>query len=196
MLSSIHPLGERARNNRWGSTAAAFTAGAVLAGAALGLLLGAIGSWIGSTRTQLLLATAVVAITAAGLDFFGVTPPGPSRQVNENWIGAFRGWVYGGGFGLQLGLGLATYVVTWGIYAFLASALLTASPTFGAITGVTFGLGRSLSVLAAGFVDRPSRLTSFNRRMARIGPTVRVSSSAALALIALGVLAGGVEWPG
>jgi sulfite exporter TauE/SafE len=193
MLSSIHPLGERARNNRWAVTALAFTAGAVVSGAAVGLALGGAGSLLlDMTPTTLLLATAVVALTAGALDLVGLKAPGPARQVNETWIGSFRGWVYGGAFGLELGIGVFTYVVTWGVYAALASALLTASPLAGAFVGATFGIGRSLSVLAAGYVDRPSRLVSFNWALAKAGPMVRTGASTAFATLGLVAIAGGL----
>jgi sulfite exporter TauE/SafE len=193
MLSSIHPLGERARHNRWAVTALAFTAGAVVSGAAVGLALGGAGSLLlDMTPTTLLLTTAALALTAGILDLVGPKAPGPARQVNETWIGSFRGWVYGGAFGLELGLGVFTYVVTWGVYAALASALLTASPLAGALVGATFGIGRSLSVLAAGYVDRPSRLVSFNRALARAGPMVRTGASTAFTTLGLVAIAGGL----
>lgn len=193
MLSSIHPLGERARHNRWAVTVTAFTLGAIASGGTVGFALGAVGSAVlpfGSTG--LLVATAVGVLAAGAFDLVGVKPPGPARQVNETWIGAFRGWVYGGAFGLELGLGFLTYVVTWSVYAMFLSALLTASPAQGALVGATFGAGRSLSLLLAGLVDRPSRLTSFNRTLAKAGPIVRSASSTALAVLGMGVLAGGL----
>jgi sulfite exporter TauE/SafE len=193
MLSSIHPLGERARHNKWVVTALAFTVGATVSGAAVGLALGGVGSaLVEMTPTTLLLATAAVALIAGILDFVGPKAPGPARQVNETWIGSFRGWVYGGAFGLELGLGVFTYVVTWGVYAALASALLTTSPLAGAMVGATFGIGRSLSVLAAGYVDRPSRLVSFNRALAKAGPLVRTGASTAFATLGLVAIAGGL----
>jgi len=193
MLSSIHPLGERARHNRWIVTASAFTVGAIVSGAALGVAMGGLGSaLLDMTTTALLVATAVVALTAGILDLAGRKAPGPARQVNETWIGSFRGWVYGGAFGLELGLGVFTYVVTWGVYATFLSALLTASPVAGALVGATFGIGRSISVLAAGYVDRPSRLVSFNRALAGAGPMVRTGASTAFAALGLVAIAGGL----
>ncbi len=193
MLSSIHPLGERARNNRWAVTALAFTTGAVVSGTTVGLALGGAGSiLLDMTPTTLFLTTAMVALTAGALDLVGPKAPGPARQVNETWIGSFRGWVYGGAFGLELGLGVFTYVVTWGVYAALASALLTTSPLAGALVGATFGIGRSLSVLAAGYVDRPSRLVSFNRALAKAGPMVRTGASTAFATLGVVAIAGGL----
>lgn len=193
MLSSIHPLGERARHNRWGVTVAAFTLGAVGSGTLVGLALGSIGSAVIGTSSGLGLAATASAALAAGLgDWTRVKPPGPERQVNETWIGAFRGWVYGGGFGLELGFGFATYVVTWGVYAMYAAALFTSSPLAGALVGATFGVGRSASLWLGGYVDRPSRLTAFSRRLASAGPVVRVASTAILALLGVSVIAGSV----
>ena len=188
MLSSIHPLGERARNNRWWLTVTAFTVGAMATGALVGGSLGLIGSRFVADISPLAAigATAGVALVAGLLDLVPVKPPGPKRQVNETWIGAFRGWVYGGGFGMELGLGFLTYVVTWAVYSMFVSEILTASPGFGAVVGMTFGLGRSATLLIAAVVDRPTRLTSFNRALAKAGPIVRRTT--ALGLIALGTV--------
>lgn len=192
MLSSIHPLGERARHNRWIVTLTAFTIGSVTAGALVGGLLGYLGRLaLAGLDFELTLAfTAIVAVLAALLDMTALEPPGPSRQVNEHWIGHFRGWVYGAGFGAQLGLGLATYVVSWAVYALLLAEFLTLSLTSGLLVGAMFGLGRSLSLMAAGWIDRPSRLSSFHQRMAELGPSFRWGSAIATASLGLVFLAG------
>lgn len=189
MLSSIHPLGERSRDNRWSLTVGAFTLGAGSSGALLGGVAGLLGSVLlgPSSLDHTLLATGAVAAFAALLDFARIRPPGPSRQVNENWIGALRGWVYGGGFGAQLGLGMTTYVVTWGVYASIAGAVLSASPAGGVGVGAVFGLGRSVSLWLAGRVDRPSRLVSFNQRLVTAGQVVTMASS--VGLTAIGAMA-------
>lgn len=188
MLSSIHPLGERARKNRWGLTVSAFVVGAVGSGAAVGAALGYLGGWLVDTWSQplLLAATGFAAVTAGVLDLV-VTAPGPKRQVNENWIGQYRGWVYGGAFGVQLGTGVVTYVVTWLVFATMAAELLLGSAWAGAVVGGAFGLGRSLALLGTVWVDRPSRLTSFHRFMDRIGPATRLA--AAYLAVAAGVVA-------
>lgn len=188
MLSSIHPLGERARRNKWWLTVGAFTLGAIAAGAVVGAAIGLAGSALltlsGATTLWL---TAAVVIAAAALDVSPLDPPGPERQVNETWIGTFRGWVYGGGFGLELGVGTLTYVVTWGVYAMYAAEFLSASPFAGALVGGVFGFGRSLTLLLAGWVDRPSRLTTFNRGLVTAGPVVRTVSN--MVFVGLGILA-------
>jgi len=193
MLSSIHPLGERGRNNRWGTTVGAFTLASVLTAGLVGWGLGSIGRLVGGFDSGVTLGLmGAVAIVAGLLDLAKVPHPGPSRQVNEHWIGYYRGWVYGGAFGGQLGLGLATYVVTWTVYATLIAEFLTASPTGGAAIGIVFGFGRSIALIFAARIRRPSDLREFHRMMDRLGPRVRrlaISATGVAGLIAVtGVL--------
>src|SRR5437763_10921782 len=113
MVGSITPRGERSRGRRWGITVTAFGLAATAAGGAAGTLLGAVGGAAGldgTTRLGLLCAAiaAALAIDVAP----GLHPPGPRRQVNEGWLQVYRGWVYGAGFGAQLGVGAATIVST------------------------------------------------------------------------------------
>lgn len=177
MLSSIHPLGERTRHNRWIITVSAFALGAVGTATLIGGMLGWAGSVLPEMSTGLTLATMGAIVLAAGLfDSLGLAVPGPRRQVNEHWIGTYRGWVYGGAFGVQLGAGLVTYVVTWGVYATFALQLVSGSALFGALIGAAFGLGRSITVVLAGRIDRASRLSSFHRTMSVLGPKVSIVS--------------------
>lgn len=190
MLSSIHPLGERARHNRWALTVAAFTLASTATGAAVGAALGLAGSLLPDGRAPVYLGvTAAIALTAGLLDALRVRPPGPERQVNEHWIGTYRGWVYGGAFGAQLGSGVATFVVTWGVYATFAAELFSASMAGGAVIGAVFGFGRAIAPLAAGWIDRPSRLTRFHAAMAGIGaPTHRIVATGLVVAGAAGIL--------
>jgi hypothetical protein len=67
MLSSIHPLGERSRQNNWGHTVAFYIAGSTVAGLLTGALFGLAGIWVRSflsaqSAALLLGAAAVVAV--------------------------------------------------------------------------------------------------------------------------------------
>src|SRR5216117_975852 len=117
MLASITPLGERGRGTRWPVTVLFFVAGSAAAGLALGGLLGLAGAAAGVARVGLGERVFIlVAVTVAGVALeagaFGLKLPGPRRQVNEEWLDVYRGWVYGFGFGFQLGLGEVTVVTT------------------------------------------------------------------------------------
>src|SRR5690606_41215018 len=127
-----------------------------------------------------------------GLDLAGIRAPGPARQVNERWIGNLRGTVYGFGFGAQLGAGVATFVVTWGVWVVLAAELLSGSLLDGAIIGTVFGLGRAVAPLAAGWIDRPSRLSQFHGALARLARPVHLATGATLAVTGIISLLWGV----
>jgi len=124
----------------------------------------------GVTLVQSVVAGVAIGSTlmvAALLEFARVPVPSSHRQVNERWIGAYRSWVYGGGFGLQLGTGFLTHVVTWAVPAVFLAELLLANPGTGALVGAAFGGGRWLLLGAAGWIDRPSRLSRFTATLAR-----------------------------
>src|SRR4051812_3316689 len=97
MLGSINPLGERARGTRWGVTASWFGVASVLAGAAAGLALGAIGSVafgsVAASTRLVAFAAVVLAGTAFDLRVGGLRLPSIRRQVSEDWLGRYRGWV-------------------------------------------------------------------------------------------------------
>lgn len=189
MLASIHPLGERARHNRWIVTITAYTAAAIASAALLGAALAWVGSFLPLSAASRRWTLVIVALLAAILDLARVSPLGPNRQVNERWIGQFRGWVYGAGFGAQLGIGVLTHVVTWGILAIYLIQIVSGDPIAGAIIGAVFGAGRAFAPVAAGTIDRPSRLTTFHRRMATLGPPVRTATGFTFAVAAvLGVV--------
>src|SRR5580693_517801 len=118
MLASINPLGERARGNRWGWTVVGYTVAAVAAAAALGAALGALGGLGAHGAGWRLPAIGGVALAAGIAD---LAAPGrllsPRRQVDEGWLSRYRGWVYGVGFGAQLGVGVVTVVTSATVYA-------------------------------------------------------------------------------
>jgi hypothetical protein len=191
MLSSIHPLGERSRHNRFVVTAAAHIVGAVLGGALLGVVLGglaeAVARLVGEPVRVAALAAIVVA--AAVLELAGRRPPSWRRQVNEVWLTTYRGWVYGSGFGVQLGAAVVTIVTSPLTYVMVAAALLSGS--FGAAVAVAtaFGLARGLTLLVAARIQSPTDLAALHRGLAAAARPMTRLASAAMAACAL-VLAG------
>src|SRR5947209_1935186 len=153
MLASITPLGERGRRQRWGVTVTAFVIGATAAGAALGALLGAVGT--GLDRRLIVPATAIALLLDATRRV-----PGPGRQVNERWLDEYRGWVYGLGFGAQLGVGVTTVVSSAATYLALIATFLAAKPWSGALIMGCYGAIRGLTPLAGAGVRSPDRLVA------------------------------------
>jgi len=192
MLSSIHPLGERTRHNIWGITVGAFIVGAVAGGIMLGVLAGGVGGvghmlipW--SPRNAFVAAIGVVGLATVGDLLRGSRAlPWPQRQVNEDWLTTYRGWVYGAGFGFQLGGGLFTYITTLAVLATIAVAVLSASVLVGAVIGAAFGLFRGLAVLTTSRVSDPLALRSFHAGMARLAQPVRFLALAAQVALVFG----------
>ena len=171
MLASITPLGERGRRSTWVVTVTAFALGAVVAGAAAGAILGLLGAVAGvgeaSTRARVaILAGAVV--VAIAIDASGRRVPGPRRQVDERWLDRYRGWVYGLGYGSQLGLAVLTVVSSAATYVALMAALLSASPVQGAIILGCFGAVRGVTPLAAAHVRSQRELLNLHRGLERL----------------------------
>ena len=182
MLSSITPFGERGRHNRFGVTATAFVIGAISGGTALGVLAGLLGSWLPARSAGVdALLVVVIALTGAVLD--ATRLPTIRRQVNEDWLGRYRGWVYGFGFGVQLGFGVLTIVTSAATYAAIAFALLSGSAAAGALIGFTFGFLRGLSLLLASHIQTPDALRRFHRRL-----EARAAAGARVAVVAQGMI--------
>jgi hypothetical protein len=191
MLGSITPLGERGRNRRWGVTVAAYLIGSTGGGLTIGGAAGAAGRALGlgsvpaSVRLGVLALVVVVGL-ALDLRAAGLGLPTIHRQVNEDWMVRYRGWVYGLGFGFQLGLGVVTIVTTSTVYATLAAAMLTGSPAAGALIGGIFGIARGVMVFAVAGVRRPDQLGSVDARLRRWdGWTRRAALGAGAAISAV-----------
>jgi hypothetical protein len=65
--------------------------------------------------------------------------PGPRRQVDERWLDRYRGWVYGLGYGAQLGVGVTTVIVSSAVYVVPVAAFLSARPSTGGAIGAVAG---------------------------------------------------------
>ena len=186
MLSTITPMAERSRGRRWGLTAAWFVLGATLGGA---LVVGALDL---SVATVLGLAAGAALVTAAMDMGIGTEMPHHRRQVDEVWLDQYRSWVYGLGFGWQIGTGLATYIMTAAVYLTAVMAALTGS--VAAAMGLTtlFGLVRGLAILTGVCLTDPERLRRFHQRFDEAGPTVR--HVVIVVQLAVAVVAAGAAW--
>ena len=172
MLASITPLGERGRSRRWSVSAPAYAVGSVVGGLAVGALAGALGALVlglvdvGTTPRLVLLAGALLVGFAVDLRARGARVPGPRRQVNEDWLEVYREWVYGAGFGLQLGAAVLTQVATAATWVMLLAAALTGSVAAGAGIGVVFGVVRALPIVLTRDVRDAASLRRLHQRTA------------------------------
>jgi len=179
MLASITPLGERGRRSNWWVTVTAFLIGATAAAAAAGVALGTLGSIVLPAHPPVAVLLIAIGIAIA-LDGLPLGVPGPRRQVDERWLDRYRGWVYGAGYGAQLGLGVTTIVSSAAMYVTFVAAFLTASAPAGAVVLGCFGAFRGLTPLATAGVRDQRRLLDFHRALARWRAPVRWGAVATL----------------
>ena len=178
----------------------AFVLAASVAGAGLGAVLGLLGSALlgGVSPSARLVLLAIAFVVALAVDLRPGPAPGPHRQVDERWLDRYRGWVYGVGYGAQLGFGLATVVSSAATYVALLAALserrrrfrragprglrggARADPTAGrrrAAPGPADDLARPLSRRPAAVRPcRADRAAGPDRDRGRGGPCVNLSA--------------------
>ncbi len=163
-----------------------FAAGAIGVAAAVGLLLGLLGS-------RSLVPVAVVLAVAGVLRESGILRipvPQSRRQVPERWHHTLPLPVWSFGYGAGLGVGVLTYqpVATFLVVAVAAAA----SGTTAAVLALTaFGVGRALGAsLPSAFVDRMAMLYRPMRRVNAVAlaalALVLVAAPAGAATLALG----------
>jgi hypothetical protein len=94
--------------------------------------------------------------------------------VERTWLDRYRPWIYGLGFGWQLGVGVATFVMSASVYLMVVVAAATGEPLLALGIVTLFGLIRGLAILPAAGVQTPSDLGELHRRIERFRPASRV----------------------
>jgi hypothetical protein len=114
--------------------------------------------------------------------------------VNELWLMRYRRWLYAAGFGVQIGVGFATYIMTAATYLMVVLAGLTGSPLLALLAGTLFGLIRGSAVLLSARCRTAAALHRLHARLSSLEPaSLRAMSLIELAAaVALGSAAGGV----
>jgi hypothetical protein len=196
MLSTITPFGERSRGHRYRATAAWFVAGGVaggltLGGAAAGLAWMSAATGLSARPDVVAAVGVVIALAAASVDagLFGPVLPVVRRQVDDRWLVRYRRWFYAAGFGWQVGVGFATYVMTAGVLLLVVLAALSGTWWVAVALGGAFGLARGLTVLLTAFATDPAGLRALHAKLDRYGPVVRylvVALSVATAVVLAG----------
>jgi len=199
MISAINPFSERSRGHRYWVTACWFVAGAVLGGALLGATVAlAAAAWsllpVPAAGTLAIAAGCCLVALVSDSPAVPAALPNHPRQVNERWLGRYRRWIYAAGFGLQIGSGFATYIMTAAVSLIAVLGVLSGSPVVAMLTGLLFGLVRGLAVLLSGTARDPAALRALHRRLDRLAPwSLRVVMAIeAAAAVLLGGLAAGI----
>ena len=190
-FSMVSTLGEHARGRAATLAAcAAFVPGALVGGVITFGGLALVGAALGGGDLALAVA-AVVAAAAALAELAGVRiAPQIRRQVPEHWRRVLPLPLAAAGYGVLLGLGFTTFVLTFAVWALAGVSLAVGDVTTGALVGLAFGVGRSVPVVAlAPFAQRPFgwRATELMAERPVILRGFRAADALALAAVALAV---------
>ncbi|UGS38083.1 hypothetical protein [Capillimicrobium parvum] len=195
MIDTLGPHGHPGGRRRTAAACAAFAVGAPLGGAITFAGLAALGALAGSADAPVALAVAVaIAIAAAALDATGVRiAPQLRRQVPESWRRVLPLPLAGGLYGVLLGLGFTTYLLSWALPALAAVSVAVGDVGLGLGLGIAFGVGRALPIVVlAPLADTELGARAITAMAERPALLRRARAADAVALLAVAAaLAGG-----
>ena len=148
MVDTLAPHGYAGRMRVTVVACAAFAAGAIAGGAVtfggLALLGDALGAGGGAAVA---LAVAALLAAAAGEAGGRRIVPQIRRQVPESWRRMLPLPLAAALYGVLLGLGFTTFVLSFAVYALAAACVALGEPVVGLAVGLAFALGRIVPVV-------------------------------------------------
>ena len=201
MLSTITPVTEQGRGRTYWGTVPWYLIGALAGGATLGGAAALLSIPVGAADLAPEVALGIAGLFTvvsvfSDLGVGGFRLPRHKRQVDRFWLDDYRSWVYGTGFGWQIGVGLATYIVTTAVYVTVLIAILSGSPGEALLLGLLFGGIRGLAIFLGSGATTLDKLHALHRRITELEPGSRLVMfvvQTAVATVALGV-AWGLAW--
>jgi hypothetical protein len=193
MIETLGPTGHTGGRATTIAACVTFTLGALAGGLITFGSLAALGEIVHGADDRLAYPIAAVIALAAAVAEVRATPIVPQirRQLPEHWRRLLPMPVAGGLYGVLLGLGFTTFVLTLGVWALAGIAFAVGEPTTGLLLGLAFGIGRALPIsLTAPFADRPAgvRVTELMASRPALYRGFRLSDGAALGLVAAALL--------
>jgi hypothetical protein len=185
MVETLAPAGYAGRLRTSLVSCATFAAGALAGGAITFGGLALLGQALGASAP---VAAAVVALAAAVGEARGARiVPQVRRQVPESWRRRMPVPLAAGLYGVLLGLGFTTFILTFAVWALAGISVALGDPALGVAIGLAFGAGRLLPVV----VLAPAGGGSLHATMAerpRILRSLRAVDALAMAACALALV--------
>jgi hypothetical protein len=146
MVETLAPQGYAGRLRTTLVACATFALGALLGGVVTFAGLALLGEALGANAP---FAAAAVALAAAlGEARNARIVPQVRRQVPESWRRVLPVPVAAGLYGVLLGLGFTTFILSFAVWALAGISVALGDPALGAVVGLGFGAGRALPVVA------------------------------------------------
>ena len=186
MVETIGPTGHTGGRRTAVAASATFVPGAVAGGIATFGALAALGGLAHDAGRIAYLVAAAIALLAALAEARG-TPIAPQirRQLPEHWRRALPMPLAAALYGVLLGLGFTTFVLSFGVWALAGISFAVGDPGAGIVIGAAFGIGRALPIaLLAPLADRALGIRALELMSERPGLYRGARLGDALALVA------------
>jgi hypothetical protein len=188
MVETLAPAGYAGRLRTTLVACVTFTLGALAGGVLTFGGLAMVGEALGAGGTGAVIVAAAIAVAAAVGEARGLRiVPQVRRQVPESWRRVLPVPLAAGLYGVLLGLGFTTFILTFAVWALAAVSVALGDPALGAVLGLAFGAGRALPVIALAPIADGDRGTAAHAAMAErpaILRGLRAADAVALALCA------------
>jgi hypothetical protein len=150
MIETIGPTGHTGGRRTAIAACVAFSPGAIAGGLLTFGSLAAVGELLhGAGGETPFLVAAGIAVVAAALEVRGTRiVPQIRRQLPEHWRRAMPMPVAAALYGVLLGIGFTTFVLSFGVWALAGISLALGDPALGALVGIAFGIGRATPIVA------------------------------------------------
>jgi hypothetical protein len=199
-FSMVETIGMRGHDGGRATTLAAcatFAPGAVAGGIlTFGALAGVGGFLHGAGGELTYLVAAGLALAAAVLEARGARiMPQIRRQLPEHWRWVMPMPVAAALYGVLLGLGFTTFVLSFGVWALGGISFALGDPGLGLEIGIAFGVGRALPIaILAPLADRPLgiRCVALMAERPALYRRFRLGDALALALLSATLVGTGV----
>jgi hypothetical protein len=193
----VETLGSRRAHAGGGvvtTSCATFALGALVGGAVTFTALAALGSVLGGGSEAALVVAATMALSCAFGELRGVRiVPQIRRQVPESWRRTMPLPLAAGLYGVLLGLGFTTFVLTLAVWALAGISVAIGDVQVGLLIGLGFGAGRALPVIlmAPRYATLGQRLELKMAEQPALLRSLRLADGALLAVLAVALLSAG-----
>jgi hypothetical protein len=193
VIDTIGPTGHTGGRRTTLAACAAFLPGAIAGGVLTFGSLAALGGLVhGAGGRAACLVAAAIALLAALLEVRGTRIfPQIRRQLPEHWRRMMPMPLAAALYGVLLGIGFTTFVLSFGVWALAGISLAVGDPALGLVLGACFGLGRAIPILVlAPLAGLPSGIRATELMCERPGVYLglRRGDAAALAAASLALI--------
>jgi hypothetical protein len=192
VIDTIGPTGHTGGRRTTVAACVAFLPGAIAGGLLTFGSLAALGELLHGAGRASYLVAAGIALVAAFLEARGTRiVPQIRRQLPEHWRRVLPMPVAAALYGVLLGIGFTTFVLSFGVWALAGVSLALGDLELGLLLGACFGVGRAIPILAlAPLAGRPAGIRATELMCERPGVYLglRRSDAAALATAALALI--------